>query len=123
MRIRNLMTIATVVGGAACSDSTYGGGGGGCTPTSTQVCAQAAAFAPTNLTISAGQTVTWRHASGAAHTVTSATNSTDVYDGTLGVGATFSRPFNTPGTYPFYCKNHGVNGTPPTGMSGTITVL
>jgi plastocyanin len=86
------------------------------------VCAQAATFGPTNLTINMGQTVTWRHASGSAHTVTSATGSTDVYDGTLGVGATFSRPFNTVGTYPYYCKNHGTNGTPPTGMSGTITV-
>jgi len=66
--------------------------------------------------------VTWKYASGAAHTVTSATGSTEVYDGTLGVGATFSRSFNTVGTYAYYCKNHGTNGTPPTGMSGTITV-
>jgi plastocyanin len=28
----------------------------------------------------------------------------------------------TAGTYNFYCKNHGANGTPPTGMHGTITV-
>ncbi|MGH7539021.1 MAG: cupredoxin domain-containing protein [Gemmatimonadales bacterium] len=124
MRSRTWMAIASVLGAAACSDTTYGGGGGGggCTPTATQVCAQTTAFAPTGLTINMGQTVTWRHASGVGHTVTSATGSTEVFNGAVDVGGTFSRQFNTVGTFPYYCTVHGFNGTPPTGMSGTITV-
>jgi plastocyanin len=35
---------------------------------------------------------------------------------------TVSHQFTAPGTYNYYCKNHGINGTPPTGMHGTITV-
>jgi plastocyanin len=30
--------------------------------------------------------------------------------------------FPTAGTYHYYCKIHGADGTPPTGMAGTITV-
>jgi plastocyanin len=110
---------------AACGGSTspYGGGsGGGCTPTATKVCTVGASqFSPVNLTVAAGATVTWQNGDGVAHTVTSATGSADTYDMALAAG-TVSHQFMTAGTYNYYCKNHGVNGTPPTGMHGTITV-
>ncbi len=109
---------------AACGGSTspYGGGGGGCTPTSTKICTTASLqFNPATLTLPAGTTVTWENGGGGAHTVTSATGSADTYDMALAAG-TVSHQFMTAGTYNFYCKNHGVNGTPPTGMHGTITV-
>lgn len=109
---------------AACGGSTspYGGGGGGCTPTATKICTTASLqFSPATLTVAAGTTVTWENGGGGAHTVTSATGSADTYDLALAAG-TVSHQFMTAGTYNFYCKNHGVNGTPPSGMHGTITV-
>ena len=124
----NMITLALGVAGvalfAACGGSTspYGGGGGGCTPTAAKVCtAGGIRFNPVSLTVAAGTTVTWQNGDGVAHTVTSATGSADVYDMSLATG-TVSHQFMTAGTYNYYCKNHGVNGTPPTGMHGTITV-
>jgi plastocyanin len=112
---------------AACGGSTSpygggGGGGGGCTPTATKVCTTGSLqFSPATLTVAAGTTVTWENGGGGAHTVTSATGSADPYDLALAAG-TASHQFMAAGTYNYYCKNHGFNGTPPTGMHGTITV-
>src|SRR5213596_2517610 len=105
---------------AACGGSTSPyGGGGGCTSTATKICTVGGSqFSPTSLTVT---TVTWQNGDGVAHTVTSATGSADTYDMALAAG-TVSHQFITAGTYNFYCKNHGFNGTPPTGMHGTITV-
>ena len=109
-------------GGSTSPYSTGGGGGGGCTPTATKVCTTGGrSFSPVNLTVSAGATVTWQNGDGIAHTVTSGTGSADTYDMALASG-TVSHQFMTAGTYNYYCKNHGLNGTPPTGMHGTITV-
>lgn len=126
MRLRTLSFVAIVVG-AACGNPTYGGGGGGggggCTPTATRVCMVGSHFSPLNLTITHGTSVTWMNGDGIAHTVTSATGSGDTYDsGNVLGGATFSRIFATAGTYQYYCKIHGADGAPPTGMHGTITV-
>ena len=120
---RLCLTGSAVVLLIACSDTTYSSsGGGGCTPTATQVCAQTTTFSPANLTITAGQTVTWKNSSGYAHTVTSATGSAEVFDGNLSNGGAVSHMFPNKGTFEYYCKIHGANGAPPTGMSGTITV-
>ena len=78
-------------------------------------------FNPTTLTVPVGTTVSWANGDGVAHTVTSATGSADTYDMALSSGSV-SHQFMTKGTYNYYCKNHGANGTPPTGMHGTITV-
>ena len=92
-------------------------------PTATQVCMVGLSFSPTSLTVSVGTTVTWNNGSSTTHSVTSATGSTDVYDSPdIGVGSTFQHTYNTAGTYHYYCRFHGINGNPPTGMSGTITV-
>jgi plastocyanin len=113
---------------AACGSSTApagggGGGGGGCTPTATKICMAGLSFSPSTLTVSAGTSVTWENGSNTTHTVTSATGSTLVYDsGNIGVGSVFSQTFNAPGTYHYYCKFHGLDGNPPSGMAGTITV-
>ena len=112
--------------GSGGSTSPYGGGGGGggggCTPTATMICTAAVdVFNPTTLTVPAGTTVTWENGDGVAHTVTSATGSADTYDMALSSG-TVTHTFTTKGTYNYYCKNHGVDGSPPTGMHGTITV-
>ena len=129
----NVVTLALGAAGvvllAACGGSTSpygggggGGGGGGCTPTATKVCTVGGnQFNPVTLAVTAGTTVTWQNGDGVAHTVTSATGSADSYDMALAAG-TVAHQFMTAGTYNYYCRNHGANGTPPTGMHGTITV-
>lgn len=107
---------------ASCGSSTSYGGGGGCTPTATQVCMVNLSFNQMSLTVPVGSTVTWNNGSTTTHSVTSATGSTDVFGQDVAVGATFQHTFTTKGTYPYYCRFHGANGTPPTGMSGSITV-
>jgi len=131
MRSKWLSLVSGVAGAlllVSCGSSTgtnygSGGGGGGCTPTATKICtAGGSQFSPVTLTVAAGTTVTWQNGDGIAHTVTSATGSADTYDMALASGGTVSHQFATAGTYNYYCKNHGFNGTPPTGMHGTITV-
>jgi len=128
--LSKVLSLVSGIAGAlllvSCGGSTSpyggGGGGGGCTPTATKVCtAGGSQFSPATLTVAAGTTVTWENGDGIAHTVTSATGSADAYDMALASG-TVSHQFMTAGTYNYYCKNHGFNGTPPTGMHGTITV-
>lgn len=109
---------------ASCSSSTSYGGGGGCTPTATQVCMVSnLTFSPANLSITHGTTVTWMNGDAIQHTATSSSSSTEAFSsGQMAGGATYSHTFNTAGTYHYYCQNHGHDGTPPTGMAGTITV-
>jgi plastocyanin len=125
MSIR-VLALALIAAGAACSDTTYGGGGGGgggCTPTATQVCMTGLTFSPANLVITHGTSVTWMNGGGITHTVTSATGSAESYDsGNVPGGNTYTHLFATAGTYQYYCKIHGSDGAPPTGMHGTITV-
>ncbi len=72
------------------------------------------AFAPADLTISAGQTVVWTNSDSTTHTVTS-DDGTTFDSGNLNNGDTFSYTFNTPGTYSYHCSIHPF-------MTGTVTV-
>ncbi len=120
--IAGALLLVSCGGGSTSPYGGGGGGGGGCTPTATKICtATVDQFNPATLTVAAGTTVTWENGDGGGHTVTSATGSADTYDLALASG-TVSHQFTTAGTYNYYCKNHGFNGTPPTGMHGTITV-
>jgi len=120
--IGGALLLVSCGGGSTSPYGGGGGGGGGCTPTATKICtATVDQFNPATLTVAAGTTVTWENGDGGGHTVTSATGSADTYDLALASG-TVSHQFTTAGTYNYYCKNHGFNGTPPTGMHGTITV-
>jgi plastocyanin len=81
------------------------------------------AFSPSNLTITHGTTVTWKNGDAVQHQVASAIGSIDTYNSNfIAGGGTYSHTFATAGTYQYYCTIHGVDGTPPTGMHGTITV-
>jgi plastocyanin len=71
-------------------------------------------FAPANLTIAVGDTVTWTNADDSPHTVTASDAAFD--SGTFDAGATFSHTFTTPGTYSYVCSFHEE-------MVGTITVV
>jgi plastocyanin/phosphatidylethanolamine-binding protein (PEBP) family uncharacterized protein len=89
------------------------------TPTATptlapnQVSIVGMSFSPATITIQVGQSVTWVNTDSVPHTSTS---DTGVWDsGTIGAGASFTRAFTTPGTFPYHCSFH-------TGMTGTVVV-
>lgn len=71
------------------------------------------AFSPADLTIDAGQTVTFTNADGAPHTATATDGSFDT--GRLNKGESASLTFSTAGTYAYACAFHPM-------MKGTITV-
>jgi plastocyanin len=78
-------------------------------------------FTPANLTITEGDTVTWKWVSG-SHTTTS-DSTTGVNSWTSPINSTqqtFSFVITSPGLHRYYCKFHG--GPNGVGMSGTITV-
>ena len=80
----------------------------------TQVRAQDFAFAPANIVVDVGTTVTWTNYDPLAHTVTS--DEGDELDSPLfGEGETFSYTFDTPGEYAYHC-------TPHPNMQGLVTV-
>lgn len=72
------------------------------------------AYQPAQLTVVAGQTVTWRNSGLGPHTVTSDAGQFD--SGALQAGGTFSYTFSAPGTYAYSCTIH------PT-MHGRVVVL
>ncbi len=71
-------------------------------------------FTPSNITVNAGDTVTWINNGATAHTATASNGSFD--SGTIQPGQTFGAVFNAAGTYAYRCKFHS-------GMTGTISVV
>ena len=61
------------------------------------------AFNPSDLTISAGTTVTWTNNQNVQHTVTFDDGSSDV---TIGPGQTIEKTFSTAGEYTYHCAIH-----------------
>jgi len=84
-------------------------------------------FSPATLTINAGDTVTFKNKGGEHNVVAndgtfkcSSTCSDTGGSGNPVTGAwSFTRTFNTPGTFGYYCEAHGAPGV---GMNGTITI-
>ena len=66
-------------------------------------------FKPAVLEIKVGTTVTWTNGDAIEHTVTAGIpdSSAGDFNGTLSTrGAAWSRKFERPGTYPYYCSRH-----------------
>ena len=103
------LAVSAVVAAAACgSDST---GPGGPPVQTNQVSVQNDVFSPANIQVAVGTTVTWTWNSGGnLHNVTFA----DTTSGSIGSG-TFTRTFNTAGTFAFHCTLHS-------GMTGSVLV-
>jgi amicyanin len=70
-------------------------------------------YAPREITISVGDTVTWTNLDAVAHTATSTTGAFD--SGDLEQGESWSLTFTSPGTYEYLC-------TPHPSMTGRIVV-
>jgi plastocyanin len=97
-----------------------GGGGGGNNLTATVAIdgdayrpGGSANFAPAAITVQAGTLVTWTNNDQTAHTATE--NNGQFNSGSIGGGGTFSRQFNTVGSFEYHCTLHA-------NMSGTVTV-
>jgi plastocyanin len=71
------------------------------------------AYVPDPITLSVGTTVKWVNNDNVAHTVSSQNNLWD--SGDIEPGATYSRTFQSTGSFPYYCVFHPL-------MVGTITV-
>jgi plastocyanin len=124
--------LALVVIGCGDDDDDDGGGGGGAQTTETapapeaeggsggaaagcaEVTMQDIKFEPANVTIDAGQTVTWTNDDSVGHDVTG----DDFKSGDPGAmqnGDTFEHTFDTAGTFDYVCTVHP-------GMEGSVTV-
>lgn len=80
-------------------------------------------FGPQTVTVKAGTKVTWTNSGKNVHNIKPKgdpkATTWGVGDAGFGPGAQYSRVFDRPGTYVYYCSIHG---TPKAGMFGTITV-
>jgi plastocyanin len=71
------------------------------------------AYAPDDVNVAIGETVTWVNADSVPHTSTSDATGWD--SGTVGPGGRFSRAFQTAGTFKYHCTIHP-------GMIGSVVV-
>jgi len=62
------------------------------------------AFSVSSLSVNSGVTVTWTNNDATTHTVTADDNSFD--SGDIAPGKTFSKTFNSAGTFNYHCKIH-----------------
>jgi amicyanin len=63
------------------------------------------AFSPAELSIKAGDTVTWTNEDSAPHTIISDSGN-EIGSETLSNGQTYSHTFNTAGTFDYHCSIH-----------------
>ena len=73
------------------------------------------AFAPADLMVKVGTTVTWTNRDTDAHTVTSQTSGGPLQSAPLNTGQSYSYTFTKPGTYAYLCTIHPF-------MVATVTV-
>ena len=112
---------------AACGGAeSIGGGGGGGGGFSASVAISSTAYAPGNVSVKAGGTVTWTNNDPVTHSVTSDASGTfnsdlagtmpsmDPYSPPTG-GGSFQHTFASPGSYAYHCNYHP-------SMHGTVTV-
>ena len=105
------MALGLVVAGCGDDDDDGGGGGGG---GGSSVTMEGTAFNPAEITVKAGDTVTWTNEDSIGHDVTGDDfKSGDA--GGLGNGDTFEHTFDQAGTFDYVCTVHP-------GMEGTVTV-
>ena len=101
-------------GGATTQEETGGGACGGA-----HVGMQNIQFDPAEVTVNAGETVTWTNDEAVAHDVDGSGPGGDFSSGPEGgmkEGDEFAFTFDEPGTYDYVCRVHAP------GMAGTVTV-
>ncbi len=117
-----LVGLVAIVGALFLIGVACGGWGGGSDPSKetpaigvTDVRLDDFAFAPANIVIDAGTTVTWTNYDGDAHAVTSDDDDDELDSELLGQTETFRHTFDTPGEYFYHCEPHS-------NMHGLVTV-
>ena len=88
-------------------------GPGQAPPSSAAVTIGDGLFSPSSLVVAPGGTVTWTNGDDRAHTATADDGSFDT--GSLGAGASSTKPFPNEGTFAYFCEIHP-------DMTGTVTV-
>ena len=118
---RWLAGLVAIVGALLLVGVACGGWGGGSDPSNetpalgvTEVRLDDFAFAPANIVIDAGTTVTWTNYDSVGHTVTS-DEGDELESELLSQTQTFTHTFDTPGEYFYHCKPHS-------NMHGLVTV-
>src|SRR5438034_500285 len=107
----SLAALGLMAGGAAAAPADQA--------TNAAVAIKDSVFDPPALAVTEGTRVTWTNSGALPHTVTADDASVD--SGTLAAGSgTFSKTFDTAGTFAYHCTFHGGAGT---GMFGTIVVV
>jgi plastocyanin len=89
------------------------GGGSGEAECDADVCASGSQFAPAEVSISAGEDVTWTNLDSIEHTVTADDGAVD--SGELAEGDGFDFTFESSGEFGFHCEIHP-------SMTGTVSV-
>jgi plastocyanin len=118
------LAVALVVAGCGDDDDDGGGGGGGATTEeqaapeasggSTEVSMKDIKFDPGEVTVNAGDTVTWVNDDSVGHDVT-ADGFKSGEPGEMQNGDTFEHTFDEAGTFDYVCSVHP-------GMDGSVTV-
>jgi len=121
------MALGLVAAGCGDDDDDDGGGGGGAETTEqpagggdggggggTEVSEEGTAFKPAEVTVSAGDTVTWTNNDSVAHDVTADSFSSGEPGG-MAPGDNFKHTFQEAGTFDYVCTVHP-------GMEGTVVV-
>jgi plastocyanin len=111
-----LAAALVILGGVACSSKSSSDGAS--TSQTASVDLKALAFAPVQVRVAAGGTVTWTDREPVEHTVTAGTPDAphSSFDKVVNEGGTFTFTFARAGTYPFFCRRH------PANMQGTVIV-
>jgi uncharacterized protein (TIGR03118 family) len=112
MKNRNLRQLLLV----ACVGLTAGGSSSTAFAATHSVMIQNFKFVPADLTIAAGDTVTWEQKDTTKHTTTSDATPPMWDSGLLAADQTYSFKFDSPGTYPYHCTPHAAN------MKASVTV-
>jgi plastocyanin len=99
-----LMGLFIIQGCGSSNKSTNPNPPGGGNPTHL-VTIQNFAFSPATMTVSPGDTVTWRNSDSAPHTVTSDTGS-ELSSPTIGQGQTYQHVFANAGSFSYHCSIH-----------------
>jgi plastocyanin len=94
-----LAVAAAGCGSSTSASDTVGPSGGG-----NAVSISVSSYKPATITVAPGTTVTWTNNDPVVHTVTADDGSWD--SGNLSQGRTFSRTFDTAGTYTYHCTVH-----------------
>jgi plastocyanin len=100
--LSTIIVVCLVIFG--CSKNSGYSNGGNTTSTDPNVSIKNFAFTVTTLKIGAGVTVKWTNNDGTSHTVTADDGSFN--SGNIAPGASFTKKFNTKGTFAYHCSIH-----------------